>query len=110
MSAPLENGNNGRNGKGRFLPGNRAAVGHVDPNTLRLRAWRKVMLEVEPEALRKVLAVLVAEAEAGEPWAVRELLDRTLGKAIQPIDMGDTQIANLVAIKLQFDRPPGEDE
>jgi len=45
-------------------------------------AWRKTLARVvSPADIEDVLAVLLERAKAGEPWAVRELLDRCLGKA-----------------------------
>lgn len=41
---------------------------------------------VGTEDIRAVVAELIARAKAGEPWAVRELLDRSIGKP-QPIDL-----------------------
>ncbi len=59
---------------------------------------------VTAEDIRAVLTVLVEKAKAGERWAVCELLDRCLGKAMQSqhiaaaaeVEAGD------VVLKLQF--------
>ncbi len=53
-----------------------------------LSAWRSALANaVTAEDLAEVLAVLVRKAKAGERWAVRELLDRTLGRPRQPLDV-----------------------
>ena len=45
-------------------------------------ALRKHIVQ-NPEKLPKVVERLVDQAEAGEAWAVKELIDRLDGKAIQ---------------------------
>ena len=80
MVAPLANGSNGRDGSGRFAKGNPGGPGN--PLARRTAAVRRLFNEsVGEDDLRAVVAELVARAKAGEPWAVRELLDRMLGKA-----------------------------
>ena len=89
MNMPLANGGHGRlehDSRGRFLPGNRAAVGRGNPHADRVHAWRNALAATVTEAdLRAVIATVVEQAKAGERWAVRELLDRCLGKSVQPI-------------------------
>jgi hypothetical protein len=49
--------------------------------------WRGVLADsVTEKDMRAVVRALVAKAKAGEPWAVKELLDRLLGRpaAAQP--------------------------
>lgn len=77
---------NGRNGerddRGRFRRGNRGGPGN--PNVTRLAQWRGALEAVmEPERVRAVFVKLLESAEAGEQWAIREVLDRTLGKPAQ---------------------------
>lgn len=43
--------------------------------------------EGDPEELAKILWRYVRK---GESWAVREILDRILGRAVQPIEVGET--------------------
>lgn len=38
------------------------------------------------KALRKIARKLIAQAEAGEPWAIKEIADRLDGKPTQAID------------------------
>jgi hypothetical protein len=77
--SPLANGDTGRDRKGRFLPGN--AGGPGNPHAAAVSKWRSQLVEIiTPEDFAAVIAVLVAKAKAGEAWAVRELLDRTVGK------------------------------
>ena len=76
------NGSNGadvRDGAGRFVAGNPGGPGN--PNAKATAAWRSTLADaVTADDLGAVLAVLVDQAKAGEPWAVRELLNRCLGK------------------------------
>ena len=80
---PSTNGDNGlvatRDSKGRFLPGNPGGPGN--PQAGSVGRWRQALAEaVSADDLARVAQKLVAAAKAGEPWAVRELLDRCLGK------------------------------
>ncbi len=46
---------------------------------------RAILAEsVTDEQIKAVIKTLVAKAMAGEPWAIKEILDRTLGKPVQP--------------------------
>ena len=75
-------GNGGRDGRGRFRKGNRGGPGN--PNVTRLSQWRGALESaIDPERLRRVVVKLVEAAERGEQWAVKELLDRTLGRPAQ---------------------------
>ena len=64
-----------RGSDGRYLPGNPGRRGN--PHAAAVAAWRKV----SPADLAAVVRVLVERAKAGEPWAVKQLLDRCLGRA-----------------------------
>ena len=82
----LTKGPNGRDSKGRFKPGCKPGPGN--PHAAAVSRWRKGLIEaVTPEDITAVVLVLVQEAKAGRAWAVRELLDRTLGKAVQAFEL-----------------------
>ena len=49
---------------------------------------RKVLTQ-EPHRLNVVAESLIASAEAGEAWAIKELIDRVDGKAIQAVENSD---------------------
>ncbi len=79
---------NGHDSKGRWLAGN--AGGPGNPQAKNLAAWRATFAAaVTPNDMRDVALELVKEAKAGKPWAVKELLDRTLGRGALPPDSGD---------------------
>ncbi len=81
MAEPSANGDNGRDARGRFKAGN--AGGPGNPHSGQVSKLRAAMLEaVTPERLAKVVDALVRQAEAGNVAAIRELLDRTIGKPI----------------------------
>jgi len=42
---------------------------------------------VTPDDLRAVVVALVERAKAGDVVAIREVLDRTVGKAVLPVDV-----------------------
>jgi len=87
---PSTNGNDGlvatRDSKGRFLPGNPGGPGN--PQAGNVGKWRQALAEaVSAEDLAEVTRKLVKAAKAGKPWAVRELLNRCLGKPSVQIDL-----------------------
>jgi hypothetical protein len=79
---PSPNGRNGRGPGGRFGKGNPGGPGN--PYAAKVGRWRATLADsVSEEDMRSVARALVKAAKAGEPWAVRELLDRTLGKPVE---------------------------
>ena len=87
---PSPNGpTGGRNARGRFTEGNPGGPGN--PNAARVAEWRQALVDtVSREDLGGVLRKLVEQAKAGEPWAVREILNRTLGKVVEATDPADS--------------------
>jgi len=79
--APSTNGDNGhgRDRRGRFVAGNPGGPGN--PHARTVAACRRAFLEaVTPADIRKVARTLVRMAIAGDLGAIKELLDRTVGK------------------------------
>jgi hypothetical protein len=80
---PLTNGPNGTEGRdqqGRFVPG--CAPGPGNPYAGSVAACRKALIDaIKPDDIAAVVAKLLEAAKSGKPWAVREFLDRCLGKA-----------------------------
>ena len=73
---------NGRDGAGRFAPGNRLAKGN--PHARRAQELRAALFEaVTPEDLREVVLRMVQDAKDGDHQARKELFDRTLGKPVE---------------------------
>lgn len=98
---PSTKGDNGRDAKGRFVPGWKGGPGN--PHAAAVGAWRSALAEaVTPEDIRQVTDKLVSEAKAGESWAVRELLDRCLGKPTHSVEVeatGQTWLTMLAALE-----------
>ena len=67
-----------------------------------------MILSQEPHRARQVAEVLISKAEEGEPWAIRELMDRIDGKAIQATTLEDAS-GNTILPHLQvtFVKPNG---
>lgn len=65
---------------------------------------RKIMAE-ERGKLEKLARVLVDAAEQGEPWAMKELIDRLDGKAIQVQQLENSDGSPLSAIQVTFVNP-----
>ena len=66
---------------------------------------RKIAIQ-NPQKLRQVAESLFAAAEAMEPWAVKELLDRLDGKAVQQTELTGAEGAPLLTgIQVTFIKP-----
>lgn len=84
---PSPNGRNGesgkgRDGRGRFAAGNTGGPGN--PYAAAAGRWRAaVIASVSEEDVRAVMRALIAAAKRGEAWAVREFMDRTLGRPVE---------------------------
>jgi hypothetical protein len=48
-------------------------------------------LTQEPHRLERIVNELITQAEAGEAWAVKEVIDRLDGKAIQTTEMQNSR-------------------
>lgn len=78
---PSANGSNGRGTGGRFAAGN--AGGPGNPHAARVAQLRATLLAaVTDDDIRAIVATLVAQAKGGDLAAIRELLDRLLGKPL----------------------------
>ncbi len=101
-SKPLSNRGNG----GHFLPGNQVAVGRANPNASKIATWRRAFTRAVTAAeVTLAMRKLIEAVGNGEPWAIKELLDRTLGKADQRLEVtgdGGGPVATEVTLKLQF--------
>ena len=60
----------------------------------------------EPHRLKNIANMLISKAEEGEPWAVREIMDRIDGKAIQAMTVANEDGSPLLSgIKIEFVKP-----
>jgi len=108
----LSNGGNGhekglaRDPGGRFASGNAGGPGRP-PGTV--AAWRGAMAEsVTRDDIRAVTIVLVQQAKAGAPWAIRELLDRCLGRPMQAVEWADTDAPRLIRLPFRMPEVKGD--
>lgn len=97
----LENNNlliesNSRGGQ----PGNKNAV----KGKLFYDQLRKALTQ-EPHRLRNVAESLITQAEAGEPWAIKELIDRMDGKAVQATTVANEDGTPLTGLVVTFVDP-----
>lgn len=86
----------GRDRAGRFAPGNRASKGN--PHAVQVAKLRATLLgAVTPADLKAVIGKMIEAAKAGEPWAIKETLDRCIGRAVpaEP-DAGDGVVKIIV--------------
>ena len=91
---PLANGSAtaGRDpDSGKFMPGNKAAVGRGNPHASDVAALRAALYEaVTPARFKTALEAVLSKAENdGDIVALREIADRAIGKpSEQGLDMG----------------------
>ncbi len=78
---PLHPSGDGRDERtGQFLPGN--AGGKGNPHARHVAALRSALIgAVTPEDVAAAVRALIDKAKAGDVAAIRELLDRCIGKA-----------------------------
>lgn len=83
--SPDPDGKAGNSGPdGRFRQGNHASRGN--PHHRRTAAWRREWTKAAtPEVLQVIIAKLLEAAQAGERWAVQEVLVRTLGRPVEEL-------------------------
>jgi len=67
---------------------------------------RKHLIQ-NPAKLEKIVETLVQEAQNGEPWAVKEIMDRVDGKAVQSTEISgvDGEAMELKIIEFVIKRP-----
>jgi hypothetical protein len=95
-----------RDDHGRFLPGNRAAVGN--PMARRVQRLRVAMLRaLRPVDLPDVTRAMVDAAKAGDVAAARLLLDYTVGRPPQAAPLADlnADASRDRVYTVTFDRP-----
>jgi hypothetical protein len=79
---PSPTASDGRDGRGRFAPGNTAARGN--PHAAQVSRLRATLLAaITEDDMRQVARVLVEKAKQGDLPAIRELLLRTLGRPLE---------------------------
>src|SRR4051812_16546790 len=98
---PLPNGANGeatRDERGRFVVGYRGGPGNpYAAQTAKLRA--ALLAAVTEDDITNAIAALRIKAIAGDVVAIRELLDRTLGKP-SPSDLSE-RLERIEAVLMQ---------
>ncbi|MDA1052329.1 MAG: hypothetical protein O3C40_17870 [Planctomycetota bacterium] len=86
MASQSRIGANGRDARGRFSTGN--AGGPGNPQAKKVAALRTSLLaSVTPADLRGAVKALIRKAKTGDVPAIRELLDRTLGKPASSVEL-----------------------
>ena len=66
----------------------------------------RLVLTQEPHRLRSIAEQLVKKAEEGEPWAIKELIDRVDGKAHQAVALENSDGSPLLTgIQVTFVKP-----
>ena len=85
MNEPSTNGANGRDHAGRFARGNTGGPGN--PHARKIQQIRSALMKaIRPSDIKIAVEKLVEAAKAGDRFALAELLDRTIGRAI-PMDV-----------------------
>jgi hypothetical protein len=66
---------------------------------------RKVLVQ-EPHRLEIIVNQLITQAETGEAWAVKEVIDRLDGKAVQTTEMQNSDGTPILSgIQVMFVKP-----
>ena len=65
---------------------------------------RKVLTQ-HPERLQKIAEELITQAENGESWAIKEIMDRVDGKAVQAQEISGADGTPLSGIQVSFVMP-----
>lgn len=84
-----------------------AAIGNLNAAKGRMfyDALRKNLIQ-NPGRLAAIVEKLLREAEAGEPWAIKEVIDRLDGKAMQLTQIqGEDGQPLLSGIQITFVKP-----
>lgn len=77
---------NGNTHAPKFMPGNKLSRGN--PFGGKIEKFRaRLMDKVTPEQFDRVVKALIAKAEAGEGWAIREFFDRLIGKSTERVEV-----------------------
>lgn len=83
---PSTSEDNGRDNRGRFAAGNKAARGNpYGRRAARLRA--ELFRECSPADFKAIVRALIAKAKDGDLAAIREALDRLIGKPTEGADI-----------------------
>jgi len=84
---PSKTESTGRDSKGQFVAGNQLAKGNHAQESLTKRKLKQCFLNnVSEEDMKDVVLKLVELAKNGDMQAIKELLDRTLGKPLQRVE------------------------
>lgn len=84
--------------KGGGQPGNQnAKKGKLFYNQL-----RKALVQEDSLKLRKIADKLVDAAEQGEPWAIKEVIDRVDGKAVQATEISGADGGEIELKMIEF--------
>lgn len=101
----VKTASNGRDGKGRFLPGNQVATGN--PFAKRTAELRTTLLDaVSPADLKRMVAKMICLAKDGDVQAFKVLMSYTVGKPSNAVDP-DTLAAH--AFKLLKELPTDDE-
>lgn len=76
---------------GRFAAGNRCATGANAYTVMGTRIKMALAAALTQERMTAVLDKLFDAARAGEPWAIREVLDRCIGRPAQTLVTEDAE-------------------
>ena len=99
MNEPSTNGANGKDIKGRFAAGNH--FGRGNPHAKKVASLRTALLAaIKPADIQKITTKLISQAKSGNMAAIKEILDRTIGKPIEAdlierLELLEAEIANL---------------
>ena len=88
MAKTVATGKSGRNAKGQFAEGNKAGSYSKDI-ARKTQILRQVFMdELKEEDIRQICRVLIRKAKRGQLAAIKEVMDRGMGKVPQAMELG----------------------
>lgn len=90
----------------RFQPGGKPGPGN--PWAAHVEKFRSALFRcLKPSDFKAIARKLIESAKAGEPWAIREVLDRAIGRTTQMVEVASTTPTNdnRVQVMAIFDDP-----
>jgi hypothetical protein len=85
---PSIDGKHGRDSSGKFVKGNKVAVGNQGPRNQTAKELKKVLAKtITDDDIKKIVKKCIQQAKKGNKDARKELFDRLWGRPRQGIDI-----------------------
>ena len=92
--------------KGGKRPGAGRPKGSISGHTLQAQEFRKRLIQRVTPVWDDIIDTMIEKAAMGESWAIKEINDRILGKAIQPLASADPE-GNILPFQIVITQTSG---